>query len=536
YLVADRVEVISRAAGSGEAWRWFSDGREEFQLEPSEREVRGTSVILHLREEQRDYLDEWRIRELVSRYADYVDHTIELAVQRRPERDASTDSASADSASGETSAADAADDAAVGDETHDAALQTRFETINEGSALWVRGPSEITKEQYHEFYKHLTHDWDEPLAQIHFKIEGTTEFTGILFVPKTRPFDLFDRESHHGIRLYVKRVFIMEDCKEVLPRFLRFMRGMVDSNDLPLNISRELLQDSGLIRVIRKQVVKKALTLIEELASERPDDYATFFENFGPVLKEGVYSEAEHRERLAKLLRFDSSTEEKPTSLADYLTRMKEGQPGIYYALGMSRGMLESSPHLEVLKKKGYEILYLTDHIDQWVSSSLHEFEGKPLVNALAADLKLDENDSEAKAEVEAKTETLRSVIERFKSVLADRVAEVKVSERLDDSPVCLVIPPGGMAAHIERMLRLHKQKLPQTKRILELNPNHGLIKHLQSLLDKDGGTGLLDEWIELLFDQALLTEGSPLENPAAFAGRVTRLMERAAFAEVLRV
>ncbi len=499
FLIADRVEVITRAAGSEQAHRWTSDASDGYTIEETTREQRGTSVVLHLKEDQEKFLKSWTLRELVSRYADYVSHPIELPVTETSE----------------------------GEDGEDPVEITSFEQINKASALWRRSESEITDEQYNDFYKHLTHDWQDPLARTHFRVEGTKLFTGLLFVPGQPPFDMFTPDAKHGIRLYVKRVFIMEDCKELLPQWLRFVRGVVDSDDLPLNVSRELLQDSRTVKTIEKQVVKKALAMLEKLAKDSEEDYIKFWEMFGRVLKEGLHFAPEHADKLGKLMRYHSSAGDDLTSLADYIARMPEGQEVIYYAQGPSRALLENSPHLEGLKKRDYEILYMTDGIDEWAMQSLKEFDGKRLVSALSEELDLgdEEQDEEAKKE---QIEQMKTLTERFTTVLDSRVKEVRVSSRLEDSPVCLVVPEGGMNAHIERMLRAQDQDVPHTKRILEVNPDHKLIQSLKTLAEKDSETSHVSEWIELLYDQALIAEGSPLDNPALFAKRVTSLMENA--------
>lgn len=499
FLVADKVEVITRAANSEQAYRWTSDAGDGYTIDDATLDHRGTSVVLHLKEEQLKYLQPWSIRELVSRYADYVSHAIEMPVQ-----------------------ADAPEE---GEE--DAPQETTYEQINKASALWRRSESEITDDQYNEFYKHLTHDWQDPLARAHFKVEGTQLFTGLLFVPGQPPFDMFTPDSKHGIRLYVKRVFIMEDCKELLPQWLRFVRGVVDSDDLPLNVSRELLQDSRTVKTIEKQVVKKALAMLEKFAKDSEEDYLKFWDMFGRVLKEGLHFAPEHAKKLGKLVRYQSSAGKEWTSLTDYVSRMPEDQTVIYYAQGPSLKLLESSPHLEGLKKRGFEILYMVDGIDEWAMQGLKEFDEKRLVSALSEDLELgdEEQDEEAKQE---QIEDMKTLTERFTSVLDARVQEVRVSERLEDSPVCLVVPEGGMNAHIERMLRAQDQEVPHTKRILEVNPKHALIQSLKGLAEKDGDTSTVSEWIELLYDQALIAEGSPLDDPALFAKRVTSLMESA--------
>jgi molecular chaperone HtpG len=503
YLVADRVEVVSRAAGKDpQAWKWTSEAKGSFTVEPAERTSRGTAVTLHLKEDQKEFLDEWRLRQLITQYSDYVGHPIQLRVKK------TTDVI----------------DAKTGEKT----TTTAFETINKASALWQRPKSEITDEQYQEFYKHLTHDYEAPLAWTHFKTDGNQQFTGLIFLPKNRPFDLDSNQRRRGVRLFVKRVFIMDDAEELLPPWLRFARGVVDSDDLPLNVSRELLQDSAVVRSIRKHVVKKTLDLLEKLSKDKPEDYTAFWKNFGAILKEGLAADSEHREKLGALVRYESSREEGLTSLADYVSRMKEGQQAIYYVFGESRKALEGSPHLETLRKRGYEVLYLTDPVDEWAAQGLREFNGKPLVSALQADLKLQET-AEEKREKEQRAESIKSLTERIKEVLKDAVREVRVSDRLTDSPVCLVLPEGGSPAFLERLLREHGRSMPRAKRILEVNPAHPVIEHLNKLHARDAQSAQVAEWIELLHDQALLTEGSPLEDPNRFAKRMTALLTQVA-------
>jgi molecular chaperone HtpG len=498
YLVADRVEVVSRAAGKEQqAWRWASEAKGHFTVEPAERPTRGTSITLHLKADQKDFLQEWRLRELVAQYSDYVNHPIKLQVQRT------------------TGEGDAQK------------TETSLEVVNKASALWQRSRSEVTDEQYQEFYKHLTHDFEAPLAWTHFRTEGNQVFTGLLFLPKRPPFDL-NSPTQRGVRLFVKRVLIMDRCEELLPQWLRFVRGVVDSDDLPLNVSREMLQDSAVVQAIRKHVVKKTLDMLEKLAKDKPEDYRTFWEGFGAVLKEGLALETEHREKLGALLRYESSREEGLTSLADYVGRMKEGQEAIYYVFGETRKAVEGSPHLEALKKRGYEVLYMTDPVDEWASQGLREFQGKPLVSAMHADLKLKETEEEKK-EKEQRAKGLGPLAEKMKEVLKEHVREVRASDRLTDSPCCLVVPEGGSHAFVERMLRERGRSVPRMKRILEVNPQHPVVEHLRALHEKDAGSAVVAEWIELLYDQALLTEGSSVEDPNRFARRVATLMAQVA-------
>ncbi|HEY2408967.1 MAG TPA: molecular chaperone HtpG, partial [Polyangiaceae bacterium] len=392
-------------------------------------------------------------------------------------------------------------------------------------ALWQRSPSDVTEEQYNEFYKHLVHDFEPPLAHRHFKVEGTQLFAGLLFLPRRPPFDLYDPNAKHGVRLHVRRVFVMDDAEELLPKFLRFVRGVIDSEDLPLNVSRELLQDSKLVRVIKKQVVNHALSMIETLAADKPDDFLKFWGDFGAVLKEGIHFELEHRERISKLLRYESSTQSGLTTLGDYVSRMKEGQSAIYYATGTSRSLLESSPHLEALKKRGYEVLFMTDGIDPFAVSSLGTFADKPLVSAMDEKLELGNetlSDDERKADEELK-KNAEPLVQRFSAVLKDKIREVRLSTRLTDSPLCLVVPEGGLAPHIERLMMARQMGVVPQKRILELNPAHPLIVGLERKDQEDPAS--VAQWIELLYDQALIAEGSPVDDPAAFAQRLTRLL-----------
>jgi molecular chaperone HtpG len=498
YLVADKVEVLSRKAGTTEAHRWISDGKEGFSIEPAERATQGSTLVLHLKDDQSEFLEEYRLRSLIERYSDYISHPIELKRAPKKKPDESTDEAKPET--------------------------EQFDRINRANALWQRSPKDVTADQYKEFYKHLTHDWEEPLAYRHFRVEGTQMFTGLLFLPKHPPFDLFDPSSKHGVRLHVQRVLIMENSEELLPKWLRFLRGVVDSEDLPLNVSREMLQDSRAVRTIRKQVTNHALTMLEELDRERAADYAIFWEAFGTVLKEGLHFDPEDKDRIAKLLRFASSTESGPISLSSYVSRMKEGQKAIYYAIGPSLSVLAASPHLETLRQRGYEVLLLTDPVDPFVMSNLPEFEGKPLKDAMAADLDLS-TDGDKK---EPEDDTKDPLLERIQTILGGKVKEVRASKRLADSPVCLVLPEGAMAPHIERMLRARQMDVPETKRVFEVNREHPVIVSLRKLVLVEPNSPKLEEWVELLYDQALIAEGSPPEDPGRFSKRMAQLLTAA--------
>jgi molecular chaperone HtpG len=500
YLVADRIEVISRAAGSEQAHKWISDGKDSFTIEPSERAEAGTTITLHLKPDFEDYVREWRLRELVERYSNFLAYPIELQITRKEK---------------------------------DQVEEVRFEVVNKAKALWTRPEKDISEEEYTEFYKHLTHDFEAPLARTHFHVEGTQMFTGLLYLPKRPPFDLGNPETKHGVRLYVRRVFIMDNAEELLPRWLRFVRGVIDSDDLPLNVSRELLQDSSIVRTIKKQVIRRVLDVLTKIATEQPKEYLDFWLKFGPVLKEGLHFDPSFADKISPLLRYESSTDKGMTSLAEYVSRMPEGQTKIYYAQGPSKPLLLASPHLEGLKKRGYEVLFMTHGIDQWAIEGLREFDGKTLVDAMQetsadSESKDDEDKPDEPKPDDAAQKSLEGLLARAKTVLEAQVSDVRASERLTDSPACLVVPRGGLPAHIERLLRAHQEDLPEQKRILELNPDHPLILRMKDELIAHGDSALLTEWIELLYDQALLVEGSPLPDPARFSRRLVALMQSA--------
>ncbi|HSC88905.1 MAG TPA: molecular chaperone HtpG [Polyangiaceae bacterium] len=483
FLVADRVDVLSRAAGSEQAHVWSSDAGESFTIAPAERASRGTTLVLHLKEEQKEYAKAFKLREIIRKHSDYVGHPIVLVTTKD------------------------------GEATED--------RINQASALWQRSPSEVTAEQYNEFYKHLAHAWEDPLAHKHFHIEGTLLFAGIVFLPRSPTRELFDPRLEHGVRLHVRRVLAMENCEELLPKWLRFVSGVVDSEDLPLNVSRETLQDSKIVRTIKKQLTSQVLGMLETLAQERAEDYLTFWKSFGPVFKEGLHFEPELNERLSKLLRFHSTHEKGAwTSLADYVSRMPEGQKDIYYVEGASEEILAASPQLEQLKKRGYEVLLLVDAVDPFAIENLREFEGKKLVDAMKEKLSL-----EGQEEPASETDTLT---ERFQSVLGTKVSSVRNTSRLDTSPACLVTAEGGLPPHVMAMLRAQKMDVPPEQRILELNPDHELVQNLRKLLLVSPDSPQISEWIEVLHDQARIAEGSAVDDPAALAKRLTSLLTQA--------
>ena len=487
FIVADRVTLTTRRAGLGpeHGVRWESTGGGDYTLETLERPERGTEVVLHLRPDEDEFLDGWRLRAILRKFSDHIALPIRMPEEGNPQE---------------------------------------WEVVNQGTALWARPKAEVTEEQYREFYPHVSHDFGEPLAWTHNRVEGALEYTSLLYLPARAPFDIWDRRERHGVKLYVRRVFIMDDAEQLMPPYLRFVRGVIDAQDLPLNISREILQQNRQIDSIRSGSVKKLLGLLEHLAKEEPEKYATFWKEFGRVFKEGVVDDPANRERIAGLLRFASTRGEgeKPSvSLGDYVARMKEGQDAVYYITADSYSAARHSPHLEVFEQEGIEVLLLTDGIDEWVVSNLTEFEGKPLRSVAKGQLDLGKlRDETARQAAEVAADALKPLAERVKAVLGDRVQEVRVSQRLLTSPACLVAGEHDFGRHLERLLRASGQELPAARPVLELNPTHPLVKRLeQETGDRFG------EWVEILFDQALLAEGSQLENPSAFVGRLNRML-----------
>ncbi|RVT84705.1 molecular chaperone HtpG [Inhella crocodyli] len=495
FIVADRITVESRRAGldKGQGVRWSSDGTGEFEVETIEKAERGTDVILHLRADEDDYLQAWRLRSIVGKYSDHISLPILL---KKEVWDA------------EKSAYVATDD---------------WETVNKASALWTRAKSEITQEQYDEFYKTLSHDSEAPLAHTHNRVEGRSEYTQLLYIPAKAPFDLWNRDKKPGVKLYVKRVFIMDDAQELMPTYLRFVRGVIDSADLPLNVSRELLQESRDVRAIREGSTKRVLSMLESLANSEDqaekDKYAGFWKEFGSVLKEGLGEDFQNQERIAKLLRFASTHASEGVSLADYVARMKEGQEAIYVITADSLAAAQSSPQLEIFRKKGIEVLLLTDRVDEWMLSHLHEFEGKPLQSVAkgAVDLGKLQDEAEKKALEEA-AEAFKPLLDKLKDSLKERAKDVRITTRLVDSPACVVVDEGDMSAHLARLLKQAGQSAPDTKPTLEVNPEHALVKALD-------GHAQFDDLAQVLFDQALLAEGGTLADPAAYVKRVNRLL-----------
>jgi molecular chaperone HtpG len=492
FIVADRVSVVSRRAGAEGASRWESDGAGEFTIEGAERPARGTDVILHLKEGTDELLSGWKLKSILTHYSDHIATPIRMF---KEEWDA---------------------------EKNELRRAAERETVNRASALWTRPKSEISDEQYREFYKHVAHDFTDPLAWTHNRVEGRNEYVQLLYLPRHAPFDLWDRKRPHGLKLYVRRVFIMDDAEQLLPSYLRFTRGIVDSSDLPLNVSREILQESRDVKAIREGCAKRVLSLLEDLALNRPDDYAAFWGEFGVALKEGVGEDPPNAERIARLLRFATTTQpaEPLSSLAQVAARRKDGQKSIYYLTADSPEAARSSPHLEIFRKKGIEVLLLTDRVDEWMLSFLTEFEGSPLVSVAKGDLELDAlEDEQAKEDKRKAQDEYQDLVKRIKEVLGKRVADVRVTLRLTESPACVVVDKDAMSAHLQRLLKASGQEAPTSAPILELNPHHALVQRLQA------ETAGLDDWANLLLDQAILAEGGALEDPAAFVRRVNTLL-----------
>ena len=496
FIVAEKVSVRSRRAGlpAAEGVLWESDGQGEFSVSAVEQAERGTTVTLTLRADEDEFLSGWKLREILRRYSDHISLPIQM---RKEEWDA---------------------------EKSEQVVTDEWETVNQANALWTRAKSDITDEQYREFYKHVAHDFEDPLAWTHNRVEGRSEYTQLLYIPKRAPFDLWDRDARRGVKLYVKRVFIMDDAEQLLPAYLRFVRGVVDSADLPLNVSREILQESRDVRAIREGCAKRILGLLDDMAKDKPEEYAEFWAQFGQVLKEGVGEDAANKDRIASLLRFASTHADSPVqsvSLADYISRMKDGQDKIYYLTADSYAAAAHSPHLEVFRRKGLEVLLLSDRVDEWMLSFLHEFDGKPLASVAKGGLDLDAlaDEEEKKQQAEA-AEAFKPTIERLKTTLGERVKDVRVTARLVDSPACVVVDENELSPHLLRMLKAAGQDAPEVKPILEVNPGHPLVKRLEAQPDAAFG-----DWAELLLDQAMLAEGAALKDPAAFVKRMNALL-----------
>ncbi|MBP3221104.1 MAG: molecular chaperone HtpG [Neisseriaceae bacterium] len=499
FIVADEVTVESRRAGlaENEAVKWSSQGDGEFTVEKITKNQRGTTVTLHLKAEQDEFLSDWTLRRIVKTYSDHI--SVPIYMKKAPDYD---------------------DDGNV--------IHTdELEVVNRAQALWTLPKNEISDEQYQEFYKHISHNFDEPAAWTHFKVEGRQEYSGLLYIPTRAPFDLYERNPKHGVKLYVKRVFIMDDAEKLMPLYLRFVRGVIDSGDLPLNVSREILQQSKDLDAIRQGSVKKVLALLEDLQKNQPEKYAEFWKRFGSTLKEGIGEDFANKERIAKLCRFatsQSGSEEQTVTLPEYVARMQDGQDKIYYITADNYAAAKHSPHLEIFAKKGIEVLLLTDRVDEWVVGNLDEFDGKKVVSVAKGALDLGETASEEeKAQQKQAEENGKPAIERIKTVLGEKVAEVRATARLTESPACLVVAENQMSRHLTQMLEAAGagERLPDDKPILEINPEHRLIQQIAAENNEERRTDL----IELVFDQAVLAEGGKIDNPAVFVKRLNRLL-----------
>ena len=494
FIVAERMTVETRRAGApaSEGVRWSSEGTGDFEVETIDRPQRGTDVILHLREGEDEFLSAWKLKSIISKYSDHISLQVLMPKQ-------------------------------TWDEEKSAQVTTdEWEPVNKAAALWTRSKSEVTDQEYQDFYKQISYDQEAPLAYTHNRVEGRTEYTQLLFIPKKAPFDLWNRDKRGGVKLYVKRVFIMDDAEALMPVYLRFVKGVIDSADLPLNVSRELLQESRDVKAIREGSTKKVLSMLEDVAENQKDTYAEFWKQFGNVLKEGIGEDHANKERLAKLFRFASTHADEGVSLTDYVSRMKEGQDEIYVITADSLATAKASPQLEIFRKKGIEVLLLVDRVDEWMLSHLYDFDGRTLTSVAKGGVDLGKlQDDEEKKQAEAAAEAAKPLIERLKKSLEGRAKDVRATTRLVDSPACIVVDDGDMSQHLARMLKQAGQDAPKSQPILEVNPEHALLKKL----DSADGSERFDDLAQILFDQALLAEGGQLEDPAAYVKRVNALL-----------
>ncbi|MGB5440097.1 MAG: molecular chaperone HtpG [Gammaproteobacteria bacterium] len=496
FIVADKVTLTTRKAGlpAEQGVRWSSSGDGDYTLETVEKDARGTEVVLHLGEDHDEFLDGFRLRNIISKYSDHIPLPIEMLAEPGGEEDK--------------------------------AESPVYETVNKASALWTRPRKEVSEEEYKEFYKHVAHDFEDPMNWVHSHVEGNQSYKTLFYIPARAPFDLYDRDSRHGIKLYVRRVFIMDDAEQLMPYYLRFVRGLVDSDDLPLNVSREILQHNKLIDTIKAGSIKKVLGLLETMAKDEPETYAGFWKQFGKVMKEGPGEDFANKERIAKLLRFSSTqtdSEEQTVSLQEYIGRMKEGQEKIYFITADSFAAAKNSPHLQIFRSKGIEVLLLSDRVDEWLVSHLNEFDSKPLASIAKGELDLDKLADEKEKEVAKKNEDeYADLVKRMKETLSERVNDVRVSQRLTDSPSCLVMGEHDMAVHMQQMLKQAGHEVPPSKPDLEINPNHPLISRLK----EESEDARFASWSNVLLDQAMLSEGGQLDDPVAFVNRLNGLLQ----------
>jgi molecular chaperone HtpG len=494
FIVAEEVTLRTRRAGQAadQGVEWVSEGKGEYNIASIDKPGRGTEITLKLREGEDEFLNDWKLRSIITSYSDHIDFPVMMDKAIEPEEEG-----------GETTIEE--------------------ETVNQASALWTRARSEISDDEYKEFYKHVGHDFEDPIDWNHSRVEGTNEYTSLLYIPARAPFDLYEREPRHGIKLYVQRVFIMEDSEKLMPRYLRFVRGLIDSNDLPLNVSREILQGSKVIDSIRSGSTKKVLGMLEKLARNDPEKYQSFWTEFGKVLKEGPAEDFANREKIGKLLRFATTQTDAPeqtVSLDDYIGRMQEGQDKIYYIAADSHSAAKNSPHLEIFRKKGIEVLLLSDRVDEWLTAHMMEYDGKKLQSVAKGELDLGD-DEESEKELEKKAKGAEKLLKRMKDALEDKVEEVRVTNRLTDSPACIVLNEQDMAMHMQRILKEAGHELPSSKPILEINPDHPIVKKL----DAEKSKKKFADWSDILFDQALLAEGGQLEDPASFVAKLNKML-----------
>lgn len=509
FMVAEKVELVTRAAGSNQAWHWESRGDGSYTIEECDESRRGTRVTLHLREpgdDDQDYTQEWVIRNIVRKYSDFVTYPIVMEIEREEVP---------------------TDDEGKPIEGAKPVKKVTDEILNSMKPIWNKRKSEVSEEEYKEFYKHLSHDWNDPLETIHVNAEGILEYNALMYIPAKAPFDLFMPENKSGMQLYVRNVFIMDNCEELLPAYLRFIKGVVDSSDISLNISREMLQHDRVVGKIRKNLVKKVFETLTGMLADDREKYLKFWGNFGQVLKEGLHTDFENRETIADLILCASTRSDELTTLKEYLDRMPLEQKEIYYITGEDPESLAASPHLEALKEKGYEVLLFTDPVDEWVLQGLFEYQGKKLKSVAKGDVDLlpEEEKKEREEKLKKLEEDFSGLLNFIKKTLGDRVAEVKLSQRLTSSPVCLVADENALSASMERILKAANQPVPPSQRILELNPEHELIRQMRELHRGQGESDELKEFAELLYDQAQLTEGSKVSSPEQFCRRLTRLM-----------
>lgn len=500
FIVADEVTLVTRKAGSpvNEGTKWTSQGEGEFTLETVEKPQKGTQVTLHIKEDMGEFLEETRLKNIITTYSDHISFPIKMAASEWD------------------------------DEAKEQKLTGEFEQVNKATALWTQPKSELSEEDYKNFYQTLTHDFEEPLSHLHNKVEGTLEYTSLLYIPKKAPFDLFERDRRYGLKLYVKRVFIMDDTEQLMPSYLRFIKGVIDSADLPLNVSREILQSNKVVDKIRAASVKRILAELAKMAkADDQENYNLFWDQFGQVMKEGLVEDFANKDKIAKLVRFssthDESNEVQRVSFEQYVDRMKEDQEAIYYIVADTHAAAKGSPHLEMFRKKGIEVILLSDRIDEWLVSHLTEFDGKSLKSITSADLKEFEDEAEKELSEEEK-KTREALVDRIKSAIEDVVSDVRMTSRLTDSPACVVSAEGDMSAHMVRMMEQMGQAIPKQKPVLELNPDHALVKKLENLSDE----AKLKEWSLFLLEQAQLAEGDTLENPAEFIKRMNALLSEA--------